>query len=202
MTLAELHNLSYEIVMFGYLGIYIYFISIDQLTPIPNEISLITIGFLCSKGNFNPFIAGVVSLAGFISIDLIYFFLIKAGTKWSEKVSKKLEHSLTQKITVRLKNNFPKTIFILCFIPRMRFFGPIISSMLKVPVKKFIVYDAASLSLFTAFYITIGFYFHRSLKSLLSEMEEVQNILFISVLAVLTVLIIFYVRKFRRSHEH
>ena len=34
---------------FGYIGIYIYFVTIDQVSPIPEEVSLIVIGYLAAQ---------------------------------------------------------------------------------------------------------------------------------------------------------
>src|SRR5215470_16326525 len=72
----------------GYIGI-IWFITFDQLTPIPEEISLLIVGYLSAHNIFNPVVAGICCLAGFIAVDTIYFFLSKKGSSFISKRIKK-----------------------------------------------------------------------------------------------------------------
>jgi len=51
---------------FGYIGIYIYFVTIDQVSPIPEEVSLIVIGYLAAQLYWNQ-LHQVVSLTLMIS---------------------------------------------------------------------------------------------------------------------------------------
>src|SRR6266498_4214264 len=73
---------------FGYIGIYLWFISFDQITPFPEEISLLIVGYLSALGVFNPILAASCSLLGFFTIDTVYFFLFKKGSKWIKKKTK------------------------------------------------------------------------------------------------------------------
>lgn len=86
LLLNELYDLPPFVITLGYFGLFIYFISLDLITPVPDEVSLLTIGFLCSKGTFNPLVAGAVSLAAFTTIDLVYYYMTGLGNKWSQKV--------------------------------------------------------------------------------------------------------------------
>src|ERR1041385_8138902 len=106
--LLVIHDLSYYTETLGYLGIFIFFITLDQITPIPEEVSLLTIGYLASKSVFDPFIAGIIALFSFLLVDSAYFFVLKTGKKWSRKLVKKKDHSLLGRVKNKLKNNFPK----------------------------------------------------------------------------------------------
>lgn len=200
-TLSNFYDFSEYIKLFGYLGIFLFFVTVDQLTFIPEEITLLTIGYLSSQGVFNPFIAGLISLAAFVSVDTVYFYLAKKGRRFTTRLHEKMGSNLKM-IEEKLKNEFPKTLLILCFIPRMRLWAPIISGALDVPIKKFLTYDASSLILFTAVYVSLGVIFHAGLRSLLAELEALQHIVF-AVLMLLTGIIIFIgIRKYQRAkHE-
>lgn len=178
----------------GYAGIIIWFLTFDQLTLLPEEISLITIGYLCSRGIFNPILAGFLSIIPLIMIDIAYYFLSRSGSKFLKKYSKKSDGKFIGKYKEKLKRNMGKTIFTLCFIPRMRYWCPILIGSMNLSLKKFVLFDAISLSVFIAIYISLGMLFHRSLQSLLNKVESLQNIIFFSSVAVfaalLTVLII------------
>jgi membrane-associated protein len=198
--LLEIHGLPYYASVFGYFGIFLFFLTIDQITPIPEEVSLLTIGYLSSKGIFNPFIAGMIALIAFLTVDTSYFFIIKTGKKISQRLRKKMESPFFKKMKGKMKTNFPKTLFILCFIPRMRQFVPMASSALEIPYERFIKYDSMSLALFTSVYISLGMIFHKGLNSVIAKLESMQNLVFIITLGVLTIVIFIFVQKYRRAN--
>jgi len=182
---------------FGYIGLYLWFITIDQIIPIPEEITLIIIGYLSSQGFINPFLAGAFSIAGFVTIDVIYFLLTKSGNKLIQKIKGNTRSPKVNKYKEKLKEHTFKTLLVLCFIPRMRLLGPIYVSLLKIPLKKFVLYDALSLSVFTSVYISLGVVFHTSLSGLISQTNSVGNIIFISAMVLMAVLTVIIIRKMR-----
>lgn len=199
MLLVEMHNLTDYIHIFGYLGILLFFLTIDQITPIPEEISLLTIGYLSSKGVFNPVIAGLISLAAFITVDTIYFFLVRSGRKWTERFRKRRKGSFLKRIETGISSNFAKTLLVLCFIPRMRMWAPIISSMVKTPYSKFIKYDSTILALFTSIYIALGILFHKGLDLFITKFEAFQNVVFFGVMLIASILLFIAYRKSRND---
>ncbi len=192
----ELQDLSYYADRFGYIGIFIYFISLDQFTPIPNELSLISIGYLCSRGILNPVTAGLVCYSAFITIDLIYFFFSRTGNVWLNRMIHRKERPFLDRLTENLHDNFSRWIIILCFVPRMRFWSPVVSGLINVPTVKFIKYDAIGLFIFTLIYFSIGLFIHSGLTSFVSDQNLFVNILIIAMacLAIL-LLVLFYKKK-------
>lgn len=184
--------------LFGYLGIFLFFITVDQVTFIPEEITLLTIGYLSSHEVFNPFIAGVISCAAFVIVDATYFYLAKKGVKFTKRLQKGKGEQL-KKVKEKLKHDFPKTLFILCFIPRMRLLAPIISGALNIPIKRFLIYDIISLVLFTGVYISLGMIFHQGLSSFHSELETLQHIIFAGFVLLVGILILINVQKSRKD---
>jgi membrane protein DedA with SNARE-associated domain len=191
-------NFSEYIKLFGYLGIFLFFITVDQLTFIPEEITLLTIGYLASQGVFNPVIAGIISFTAFVAVDVAYFYFTKKGVKFTKRLQKK-KGTIRKKVEEKLKKNFPKTLLILCFIPRMRMWAPIISGALNIPIKKFLIYDTISLVLFTGIYISLGMIFHRGLHSLLSHVKTWQHIIFAVLMLVVGIFIFINVRKYYKE---
>src|SRR5437868_712179 len=78
---------------FGYIGIFIWFITIDQISPIPEEISLLIIGYLCAHEVFHPLLAGLICLAGFVTADIAYYYLSRTGSKLIKKKAGKPKSS-------------------------------------------------------------------------------------------------------------
>lgn len=184
----------------GYIGIFLFFITLDQITPLPEEITLLSIGYLSSQHVFNPFIAGAVSFAAFISVDTAYYLLSNSGSRLITSFfqNKKRVPARYEKM---LKEHFGPTLITLCFIPRMRMFGPIFAGLMKFPLKRFLLFDAIGLAAFTTLYITLGVLFHNGLGFYFKEMHMVRHIIFGSVLAVAAALIILQIKKNNQAHE-
>jgi membrane protein DedA with SNARE-associated domain len=79
----------------------------------------------------------------------------------------------------------------------MRFWGPILVGSMNLKFKRFISADVAGLSVFCAFYITIGMIFHRSLKKLSDKFESLQNVVFFSALIILGIALMVIVRRYK-----
>ncbi len=182
----------------SYVAIYLWFITFDQITPIPEELSLILLGYLAASGLFNPILAGIIALFGFLTADTAYFFLARHG---SSLVTKRLKRPLPfiTRYRKRLEDNLPKTVFILCFIPRMRFFAPLLVGGGKAPFGKFMMYDATALALFTAVYTTIGFFFSKQLGLSVQEVKSIENIVFFATLAIAAVIVVIIEIRWNRK---
>jgi len=163
------------IARFGYIGILLWFLTFDQFTPIPEEVSLLIVGYLSAHHIFNPFIAGLFSLTGFLVVDTIYFFLSKKGSEW---IKKKIESSssVMESLKDKLKKNAFKAILVLCFIPRMRMFAPTLAGSMKLSYKRFLLFDSVALTLFTSIYILVGSIFNQSLQKIAKQARGLQNI--------------------------
>jgi len=183
---------------FGYIGILLWFITFDQLTPIPEEVSLLIIGYLSSHGVFNPFLAGVFSLAGFLIVDTGYYFLSKRGSSWIKTKTKGFSR-LMKSYETQLKKNTPRAILILCFIPRMRMFAPILAGSMKLSFRRFLLFDTIALALFTTVYLLVGIIFNKSLQKIISKTRGLENIVFFAAVLVLAIIIVAFVRRRKKA---
>jgi membrane protein DedA with SNARE-associated domain len=192
LTLPDFSELSKHL---GYIGIFLFFITVDQLTPLPEEITLLTIGYLASNNIFNPFFAGIASVMAFWTIDLIYFFLARSGNKFIEKFISRKKKSLINKYKEKLKKHFGITLIVLSFIPRMRLLCPVFAAMMNFPFNKFLLFNTIGLALFTAVYISLGMIFHNSLHAQIAELEALQHIIFAIAMFILAALILAFVLR-------
>jgi membrane protein DedA with SNARE-associated domain len=179
----------------GYFGIVIWFLTIDQLTPIPEEISLITIGYLASKGVIDPIWAGMISFFSLLMVDLIYYALSRSGSKLVKKYFDRSKSKMILSYKEKLANHLGKTVITLCFIPRMRFWNPILIGIMNLSLKRFILFDIIGLLGFTVIYISLGMIFHQSLHQLMEDVENMQNIIFISCLTIYLIIFIWIFKK-------
>jgi membrane protein DedA with SNARE-associated domain len=186
---------------YGYIGIYIFFVTIDQIAPIPEEISLIVIGYFAAHGVINPFIAGGMSIAAFFTIDTIYYYLTKTGNKLAKKMSTSARSKKMAGYKKKMREHTFKTILILSFIPRMRLLTPVFVALSELPYRKFIFYSIGSLAVFTAIYISLGFIFHGSINSLIEKTSSAGRIIFIAGMVLMTVGVSFLVWRKLKSDK-
>jgi membrane protein DedA with SNARE-associated domain len=182
----------------GYIGILIWFLSFDQFTPIPEEVSLLIIGYLAAHKVFNPVLAGLFCLAGFLIVDTVYFFLSEKGNSFIKKKTKGFS-SIMEPYRNRLKDHSFKAILILCFIPRMRMFAPILAGSMKLSFKRFLLFDAIALTAFTTVYLSLGIIFHKSLSVIIAKAKGLQNIIFFTAVILIAGIIMFFIEKRNRK---
>jgi len=201
------HDFQFYFSRYGYIGIYIFFVTIDQIAPIPEEITLIVIGYFGAQDVLNPVMAGVFSLAAFLTIDIIYYFLAKTGNKLVKKLVKKSSSNpVLKRYKSKLKKHLLKTLLILSFIPRVRLLSPVFAALSGAPFRNFIIYNSMAQSLFIAVYISIGLVFHSSLSSILKKMGAYQHVVFIGFVVFMVALSILITSKITgkktvRSHH-
>ena len=183
---------------FGYIGIVVWFISFDQFTPIPEEISLLMVGYLSAHNIFNPIVAGICSLAGFIAVDVIYFFLSKKGSSF---ISKKIKtsSSILNAYKDKLKHNTFRAVLLLCFIPRMRMFAPILAGSMKLSFRRFLLFDCIALTAFTTIYLLIGIIFNRSLGVVIARTKWLQDIVFFVAIVLIAVFLAVWIAKRKKN---
>ncbi len=182
---------------FGYIGIYIYFISVDQVSPIPEEVTLIVIGYFSAHGYVNPFLAGGSSLLAFLTIDIVYYYLTKSGNKFIQRFTKNANSPAMKRYKEKIKTHMPKTLLVLAFIPRVRLLSPVFVALAGAGFKRFIFYNTLGQSLFISVYIGIGFIFNKSISGIIKKMGVYQNILFIVGAAVIVLVSFLVYRNFR-----
>jgi len=187
-------GLTHFVSRLGYIGIIIWFITFDQLTPIPEEISLLIVGYLSAHNIFNPIVAGICCLTGFIAVDTVYFFLSKKGSSF---ISKKIKtsSSIMDSYKAKLKHNTFRAVIVLCFIPRMRMFAPILAGSMKLSFRRFLLFDSIALTAFTTIYLLIGIIFNKSLGAVIVKTKWLQDILFFAAIVLVAILLVVWFRK-------
>src|SRR6266540_2488007 len=186
--LSSMPDISSYIVHLSYLGIFLWFLIIEQLTPIPEEVSLMSVGYISIHANLNPLLSGIAALIGLLITDNVLFYLSAKGSKFSQKLLGKINHQLLEKIKRNLKKRSGITIFVGALLPKLRFFNPIIIGTMNITFKQFFLINGAATLLYVSVYMSIGIFFHQQLNIVLKELKLVQHAIFIFVMV-----LIFYI---------
>ena len=192
----EHHDISSVIIQYSYFGIFLWFAVIEQLTPVPEEVYLMTVGYFAVHAGMNIIFCGVAALAGLLATDNLLYYLALKGNKFSKKLIERINHDLLDKIKKRLKNKAALTIFIGALIPKLRFFNPLIAGSINIRFKIFFLANAAATLLYVATYMSVGILFQARLNYVLKKLRYVQHGIFIGVMAAITIFIILTMKKY------
>jgi len=188
-------DVSFYVTHLSYFGIFLWFLIIEQLTPVPEEVSLMSVGYISMHANLNPFVCGIVSLAGLLITDNFLFYLSKQGNKFSKKLLSKLNHKLIERIKNKLRKKAGATIFVGALVPKLRFFNPIIAGTVEVTWKQFLIFNAAATLLYVTVYMFIGIFFHNQLTMILKKLSYMQHTIFILVMIGIAVFVAVKAKK-------
>ena len=182
----------------SYLGIFIWFLFLDQLTPIPEEVTLLSIGYIAERHLINPYFAGLAAFLGVTIIDTVFYWLADSGNKIINRFKNNISEKLQQKYLKGLEEHDVRTLLLLSFIPKVRFFSPIFAGMFRVKWSTFFVVNGIGTIIFIIGYITVGMLFHDSLEYLLKEVELLRHSIFIVFMVGITIFIFF---RFKRNSK-
>lgn len=171
----------------SYLGIFLSAIFSGGITFFPEEIVLITAGYVSSAGDLNfSGVIGVCILAMVIS-DSVLFILARQNNRHIKKLR---YYAGKVKITRNLgfvRTHLKKFVFVAKFLPLFRFVGPIMAGTLKMKPYLFQIYNLLAIVVYTVLYTGIGFVFDNQFLMVVSKFEAVRHSIFVAVMFVLGV---------------
>ncbi len=182
----------------SYTSIFVWFLIYNFLffVPIPPEIILVTVGYIASLGYINIFIVAMLIIVTSWTSSLILYFLTLRGSKVVQKIVQK---PIGQRIFLKLQKRFEQktltTLIIFAFIPSVRFFRPIIAGSLKIRWEKFLIYSLLSISIFSAIFLFLGYFFHQGIAEVFGKLTILEHAIFYPTLIALTLVVIRTIRK-------
>jgi membrane-associated protein len=191
-------NLTQIFETFSYAGLFLWLILYNTLffIPLPPEEAIVlTVGYVASLGYINPFLGGLLIATTALLTDSGLFFLTKKGDKFINKIIKKFGEKIFSNYKNKMGKNISRTIITLAFIPRLRFFGPIILASLNTKWKKFLIYDFLANIIFCTTYILIGYLFHSTITKLINELETWKHLTAYIILVSITLVIVFFIKQ-------
>jgi membrane-associated protein len=128
-------------------------------------------------------------------VDNLYYYLAFTGNKWTRNLQKRKRTKLLKKFQDQMQNHQIRTLFIIAFIPKVRFFGPIIAGLGKVKYKVFLTVNTIGSVLYVGIYVTLGFLFRGAMEQLVNRLSIYQHGIFGAVVIILAVVVSLSVNK-------
>ncbi len=188
-------NLLHYIYQLSYFGVFLWFAVLEQFTPIPEEASLMSLGYISMHTNLSPWLGGIVALAGLISTDNFLFYLSLKGNKLSQRLLHKANSTLQDKIRHYLQLNTNRALFVMALLPKVRFFSPIIAASAGVSWKQYFIVNLVATLLYVTVYMIIGIAFHRQMQSIFKELHLPHHFIFIAFVVILSIVFFLLYQK-------
>lgn len=154
---------------YSYLGIFLWFVFFDQITPIPEELILITMGFLSNQGHLNAALGGAAALTGLVIVDNVFYWFGKSGKFIYRRLRKPSGKVMIEKFKSRIQKHAWQTIFMMSYFPKLRFITPFLAAAAGIRWQRFAVINATSSATYVCLYILLGIFFERQLKEIKLE---------------------------------
>jgi membrane protein DedA with SNARE-associated domain len=192
---------------YGYFAVFMVLVACGFGLPIPEDISLIAGGVICSLSeggslnHLNINIMVVVGLIGVLSGDSSMFLL---GSKLGSRITRVpgLKHLITPEIYAKIQEKVHrygvKILFIARFLPGLR--APIFVTAgisHKVKFWKFILLDGSAALISVPVWVYAGYFFAHDLNHLLELAKKSQIILLSGIVIIILFLVMFHYLKKR-----
>lgn len=175
---------------FSYIGVFSSIVVSGYVLPVPEEVVLITIGYLSATGLFSFWMAIIVSFLATIASDIFLYALAKKDSKFTNRLKAKVQKNQYVQGWMEKPNQIGRAVFCMRFFVGLRFLGPILAGAMNVSLRKFIFFDTLALLIYVPFFVITGFYFSHSFLKIITRVEAVRHMLFAVAITALSVLLL------------
>lgn len=149
---------------YSYLSIVILMLLASIGFPFPDDLIMISVGYLAYLKIINPYIAGIEIILLGLLIDNLYFFIGRyKGKSILNKLSDKSE--FIKKIVQQNESYVlkPRKVFVARFVPVLRSLVPFAAGTSEIKWKVFFLYNLFALFIMTPIIILLSFHFSKYL---------------------------------------
>lgn len=198
MTLFSVDILISYLSSVSYLAIFFLFIVTGVGLPIPEELSLLVLGYLARINVFDFTSLMIVSFLAIFASDNLGFYIGKYNKKWFHHLVSKEKLELAKS---HLRMHGGKAIFFSRFVCVLRVLFPIVAGSMGMSWKKFVLIDTSAILIMVPVFMTLGYYSGPYIEQIAKTIVSLDRIaLFIGV-AIIVLAFLSYkkIRKRRKS---
>ncbi len=163
---------------FSYLGIFFFAIASGYIIPVPEEITLLIVGYMARMRIIHLTPAIFIIIIAFIIGDNIIYRLVLKNNKF---VAKLIHDVLSLKFIVRNKKFLDKhihlTIFITRFFPFLRFVGPVYAGYTKAKESIFLTFNTLAIAIYAPMVMLIGYYFTGNFGQIAGQIMRARHVI-------------------------
>lgn len=180
----------------SYLGVFGISMLAMIVLPFPEEITLLSLGYLAGIGVFHlPILIPVIMLGLFVA-DFAVYQLAYHGSKITTKFYKKMFQEKFDFLNDMTNEKLERLIIFSRFLIYFRFLSGFLAGHYKITFKRFVAYELVSLSVYTTLFVCLGFFLRNQLERVIAGVGVVQNIILVVVLVVVGSMIFRSIKKY------
>lgn len=148
--------------------------------PMPEDIILITAGYLASLGKFSLATAIGLGMAGVLSGDAVLFFL---GRRYGDNVfrlgvvRRMMSEEKLEEAKERVRRNGGAICFVARFLPGLRSPIYLMAGAMGIPPRTYLVQDGLAASISVPVWVVAGWYFGEQIEGALLWARQFQTFL-------------------------
>lgn len=173
----------------SYLGVFGISMLAMVVLPFPEEVTLLSLGYLAGVGIFHWALLIPVCMAGLFVADFAIYLLARNGSKITTRAYQKLFSEKFEFLKDMNPEKLERLIIFSRFLIYFRFLAGFLSGYYKIPFKKFVSYEMVSLSVYVTLFISLGFFLRNQVERVIAGVGVVQNIILVVVLFTVAVII-------------
>jgi membrane protein DedA with SNARE-associated domain len=185
---------------YSYLGVFVVGLLANLIIPVPEEVSLLTIGYLSGTGVFSVFIVIPILITGLLINDVFLYFLSKKGSRFTTQFYKKFFESRFDFLKEIDNNRVEKIILFSRFFAFFRFLAPFLAGIHNIGFKRFVYLEICSITLYTSIYVFLGYYLRNQIEKIISGVNMVGHIISGIIILVLFSILFNYLKKYLIQH--
>ncbi len=166
-----------SIIQFSYLGVFVLAFFSNIVIPIPEEITLLGIGYLTSTGLLTWYYTLPAVILGLFVNDSLIYLLARSNNKWLQKFYTKFFADSVIKHGAMVSGHMGKIIFFSRFLMQLRFVGPYLAGSTKLPYKKFAFYNLSSIIIYSSAIIWLGRLLEGKFDRISEGLGQVQTVI-------------------------
>jgi membrane-associated protein len=168
----------------SYFGLFLFLAGGAIFIPIPEEVTLLTAGYLVAIGVLRPLYGIPLAMLGMLAGDIVLFLLAKFGASYAQKLRDRVNKMGLEKTWIFSPTQPLRAVFLLRFITGFRFIAPIYAGFEEVSIQSYVLTDIASILIYTPIMFLLGYEFHHSIIAFIAGFELVRHAALIVLLAV------------------
>ncbi len=166
----------------SYGGIVLALVTAGTLVPFPEEIILLTLGYLTSAAHLAVVPTVIAAICGVLLGDNIMFSIARHGGPYVERLYALLSRTKVGKLAEE-RDEYPGLyVFLARFVIGLRTLGPLIAAQQGMSWWRFFLWDTAAVLIYVPGAIWLGHRFHASIVAFIRDINFAQHTIFILVL--------------------
>ncbi|MBI4016307.1 MAG: DedA family protein [Candidatus Aenigmarchaeota archaeon] len=178
----------------SYLAIFFLFIATGVGLPIPEELTLLVLGYLARIDVFDFVPLAVVSFIAIFASDNLGFYIGRNNKKWINHFFSREKLALAKE---HLRLHGGKTIFFSRFVCVLRVLFPIVAGSVGMSWKKFVIIDTSAILIMVPLFMALGYYSGPYVEHIAKAIVSLDRIVLFVALIVIVIAFLSY-KKMRR----